>query len=228
MTLLTIAACIAFVQLGSWQWHKGQRRQEEYTRFARGEGQVIELGGRPLSGVPRFQRVRLSGRWDSAHQFLLDNRTHDGQAGYEVLTPLQRADGTVLVDRGWVPFTGRRTQLPDISLRTAGAVTLTGRTDELPAPGLESGRAPPSPDGGWPKLTSYPSMPQLAQALQQPLEPRILLLDADQPEGYVRAWQPPGMSPLRHWSYAIQWWAFAALAVALWVIMSFKREAENG
>jgi cytochrome oxidase assembly protein ShyY1 len=38
----------------------------------------------------------------------------------------------------------------------------------------------------------------------------------------VREWQPPGLPAIRHWSYAVQWWAFAVLAVMLWVILGFR------
>jgi surfeit locus 1 family protein len=228
MTLLTVLACVAFVNLGLWQWHKGQLRQAEWDRFARGADSVRELGGGGLADVARFQRVSLTGRYDAAHQFLLDNRTYKGRAGYEVLTPLARPDGRVaLVDRGWVPFSGVRSQLPQVALASEGPVTLTGRSDELPAAGLESGRAAPAEQGGWPKVTSYPAMAQLGKALGTPLEARILLLDPDQPQGYARDWQPPGMQPLRHLSYAIQWWAFTALAIILWVIMSLKRQVKD-
>jgi cytochrome oxidase assembly protein ShyY1 len=39
----------------------------------------------------------------------------------------------------------------------------------------------------------------------------------------VRDWQPPGMSPLRHLSYAIQWWCFAALALVIFAVLSVRR-----
>ncbi len=185
--------------------------------------QTLDLLG--LDEVPRFQRVSLIGRFDADHQFLLDNRTYDGRAGYEVLTPLNRPDGRILlVDRGWVPFTGLRERLPGVAIESHGLVTVTGRTDNLPSAGLESGRAAPALEkGGWPKVTSYPTMSELSAALRQPLEPRIVLLDAKEPDGYVRDWHPPGMQPLRHWSYAIQWWGFAALVLVFWAILSRRR-----
>ena len=38
-----------------------------------------------------------------ARQILIDNKVHDGRAGYHVVTPLVLADGrVVLVDRGWI------------------------------------------------------------------------------------------------------------------------------
>ncbi|HVY82026.1 MAG TPA: SURF1 family protein [Steroidobacteraceae bacterium] len=228
LTLLTVAACVAFVALGRWQWNKGELREAQAEEFRRGSEQPLELGARALSEVERFQRVRVSGHYDPAHQFLLDNRTYDGRAGYEVLTPLDRRDGaTILVDRGWIPFTGYRDRLPQVAFTPAPLDVVVGRVDELPSEGLESGRAPPDARAPWPKVTTYPHAAELSAALGRPTETRLLLLDPRLPNGYVREWQPPGLRAIRHWSYAVQWWAFAVLAVALWVILGFKKRRDG-
>lgn len=219
--LLALAACLGCVRLGLWQWHKGMQREAQWQRFAQGAAQVIALASAAPASLPLYQRVRLEGTLDGEHQFLLDNRSYRGRPGYEVLTPLTRADGSVLlVDRGWVPFSGSRAQLPDVRLAAGPALQLSGRLDVLPSAGLALGHA--APGGAWPKVTAFPSMDELAAALGRPLEPRILLLDPEAPGGYVRDWRPPGMSPLRHYSYAIQWWSFAALTVLAWGVMTWR------
>ena len=224
MTALALALCLAFIGLGRWQWERGKMRQAQNQEFARGAERIVPLGSRDLNVVPRFQRVSAAGQFDSRHQFLLDNRTHDGQAGYEVLTPFELANGrSVLVDRGWLPFTGYRERLPNVAFEADAQSRIVGRIDELPSAGLPQGRAMPNQDASWPKVTTYPSMVQLSAALGRPLEPRILLLDPTAPNGYVRAWQAPGLSPMRHWSYAIQWWAFAAVTLVLWLVLSLRR-----
>jgi len=224
LTLGAILLCALFIRLGFWQWDRGNHRQAEWDAFARGANKAMPLDSRGIAEMPQFQRVILKGKFDSAHQFLLENRTHEGRPGYEVLTPLERPDGRiVLVDRGWVAFTGSRQKLPDVTLQSQGAVTLTGRSDDLPSAGLPSGRAAPSADGGWPKVTSYPTMNELSTAFGHPLEPRILLLDPQDPNGYVRDWHPAGMQPVRHWSYAIQWWAFAIVVIIFWAVVSRKK-----
>jgi surfeit locus 1 family protein len=228
LTLLMLVVCAAFVRLGWWQWHRWRASDAAWTSFARGADAVEPLGSRTLEEVARFQRVSVGGRFDSAHQFLLDNRSYRGQPGYEVLTPLKRADGRVLlVDRGWVPFTGSRARLPDVSLADTPQVTVSGRAADLPAPGLALGRAPPAAEGPWPRVTSFPDADELARALGSPLAPRILLLDPGAPFGFVREWQPPGMSPLRHLSYAIQWWCLAALAIVLWSVLTVRRARQR-
>jgi surfeit locus 1 family protein len=223
-TLLTLLLCAAFLKLGLWQWHRGEGRQAEWDKFAAGAGQVVPLGARGIDSVPRFQRIDVAGRFDADHQFLLDNRSYQGHAGFEVLTPLQRPDGrTLIVDRGWVPFSGIREHLPAVAFQPHEAVTVVGRVADLPSAGLASGRAPPADGNSWPKVTAFPSMAQLSAALGKPVEAHLVLLDPKQDDGYVRDWQPPGMDPMRHWSYAVQWWSFAVVLLVIWVVMSTRR-----
>jgi surfeit locus 1 family protein len=227
-TILTVALCIAFFFLGRWQWRRGELRQAEYDRFAAGTEHVVPLGSRGVDQVPRFQRISLAGHLDPDHQFLLDNRSYQGRAGYEVLTPLERPNGRiVLIDRGWVPFSGLRERLPGVALKPRDSVTVVGRVDNLPTPGLASGRAPPDTGAKWPKVTAFPSMAQLSAALGVPLEPQIVLLDPHQDDGYVRDWHPPGMAPIRHWSYAVQWWSFGVVLLVLWVGLSIRKVAQD-
>jgi surfeit locus 1 family protein len=224
MTLLTLALCLAFIRLGDWQWDRGVRRQAEWDAFARGADAPVTLGAQRLGSLARFKRISVAGSWDVGRQFLIDNRSHGGLPGYEVLTPLQLSDGRVLlVDRGWVPFTGSRAQLPVITLSRTAPVSLTGRLDNVPVGGLALGHAAPTTDSTWPKVTSFPTLPELSAALGEKVEPWLLLLEPASPDGYLRDWQPPGLSPLRHWSYAIQWWGFAVTLVIIWGIMSARR-----
>jgi surfeit locus 1 family protein len=229
MTALTVLLLGLFVSLGRWQWTRGDFKQGLQDQFERGGELAVPLGSQPSSALARFSRVSVTGRWEAARQFLLDNRTRDGRAGYEVLTPLQLDDGRwLIVNRGWVPFSGYRERLPDIALSPREsndqAVTLRGRLDDLPSAGLASGRAAPDPSGRWPRVTTYPTIPELADSLAiETLEPRVMLLDADQPEGYLRDWQPPGMSPQTHWSYAIQWWSFGVLLIVLYVVLNLRK-----
>lgn len=224
LTALLLVLIVSFVSLGRWQWHRGDLRQAQWQEFARGADHIQPLGSRSLEAMPRFQRISTRGRFDSQHQFLLDNRLHEGRAGYEVLTPLLLPDGrAVLVDRGWIAFSGYRDRLPDVAVDGSAEREVIGRVDELPTAGLAQGRAAPSDAAAWPKLTSYPDATQLRVALKRAIEPRVVLLDPRAADGYVRDWRPPGLAPLRHWSYAIQWWTFAAAALVLWWVLSRRR-----
>ena len=223
MTLLTLVLLTAFVGLGRWQWHRGEAKQAVWSEYTR-DGGAEELGRRTFDDLERFTRIEVTGHFEPWHQFLLDNMSHAGQAGYEVLTPFVLVDGRrILVNRGWVPFSGYRDRLPDVALRDPGEVTITARIDELPSGGLASGHAAPEAGKSWPKLTSFPTQADLDTALGVKLQHRILLLDATGPHGFVREWQPPGLPPDRHFSYAIQWWGFAVVLLVLYFGLNFRK-----
>lgn len=224
--LLVMAGAALFYSLGLWQWHRAGEKRALQQAFNQGATGVQWLGQNSSATLPRYARVRVSGRYDTQHQFLLDNVIRNGRAGYEVLTPLRLADQrTLLVNRGWLPLVGgARSVLPDIALQ-ASDVTIEGLLDELPVSGLREGRAAPSTDANWPKLTSFPTAAELGTALGTPLEPRQLLLSANAADGYRRDWQPAsiGFGPERHIAYAVQWWSLGVLAVVLFFALNLKR-----
>lgn len=236
-TILTLLLFVAFIGLGRWQWSRAESKQAMVKQFTAGDAAAQTLGSTATDRLERYARVEVSGHWDAARSFLLDNRTRDGRAGYEVLTPLQLADGrALLVNRGWIPFDGYRDRLPQVGAELSGAVAvaLRGRLDELPVAGLAGGRAAPGLSGPWPRVTSFPTSQELAAALAAEstgsavrLEPRILLLDAGEPGGFRRDWRPFVKGPEQNWSYAIQWWSFAVLLLVLYVALNLKKRNDG-
>lgn len=224
MTVLTVCLVALFVRLGFWQWHRAQLKSAQLAQYSLGGQTVADLGSRRTDELQRFAVINVAGRYDGEHQFLLDNISHNGRPGYEVLTPLQLSDGrSLIVNRGWVPLLGNRSQLPDVRLESGAALTVAGRLDNLPVVGISLGHIAPALDSHWPKLTSFPTMSDLATTLGHPLESRQLLLNPDQPSGFVREWQLAGFGPARYLSYAVQWWAFATLALILYGCLNWRR-----
>jgi cytochrome oxidase assembly protein ShyY1 len=221
--LASLALFAGFLALGRWQWQRGDERSAQFASFVEADAVPVAASAQTIGSLPRYTRVRVEGTYDPSRQFLLDNRTRDGRAGYEVLTPFALEDGALLlVNRGWIAFSGYRDRPPDVTFEAGGLDAVTGRLDELPTPGLSSGRAPPS--GTWPKITTFPTMAELAAALgTDRLASRMLLLDDHAPAGYAREWRPGGLPPSRHYGYAIQWWSFAALLVVLHLVLTLRR-----
>ena len=225
-TALTLAVAALFVRLGFWQLHRADEKQSLIVQFESGQQTTATLSPRNGDSLPRYQQVELHGHYDSQHQVLLDNMpSEQGQPGYRVLTPLELEEGGwLLVDRGWVPLGATRSDLPHIAVAD-DARTLVGKLDDLPEPGVRLGdNGAPDPAAGWPRVLSFPRHAELARALDRPLQHRIVLLDAKQPDGYERVWQAHfGLGPERHIAYAVQWFAMAAAVVAIYLTLSFKR-----
>ena len=216
--VVTAGAVLLFVLLGNWQLGRAAEKRALDREFS-AAGPALPLPPDEVA-VPRYQPVTANGIYDSAHQFLLDNMSEEGRAGVHVLTPFLLSDGSaILVDRGWAPFGTTRDALPDVAVPETPR-KVAGRLDELPRPGIELA----APSGtGWPRLVSYPRMPELAAALGRELRPQRILLDPREPDGFVRNLRLPGITAERHLGYAIQWFAFAATAVAIWFALGLRR-----
>lgn len=224
--LLVLLAVPVFVSLGFWQWQRGEYRSRQWADFQRADVAAIDTSAASLERLPRFTRVQVRGEFDAARQVLLDNISREGAPGYEVLTLLRLADGSqLMVNRGWLPFSGYRDRLPDVSLAATGPQRLSGRLSTLPVAGIAAGRAPPAAEGPWPRVTSFPGHAELQHLWGVPLRTPVLLLDAGSGPGYLRDWKPPGVAPDRNYSYAIQWWSFALLAVCMFIGLNLKRRA---
>ena len=222
-----LVALVAFARLGVWQLHRAAEKQALLTQFESGQTTTVALSSGDADRLPRYQRVELHGRYDGGHQVLLDNMpSAQGQAGYRVLTPVAlEQGGWLLVDRGWLPLGATRSELPDTTIDDK-VRTIVGRLDELPEPGVRPGDNPTAdPAASWPRVLSFPRHEELSRALNRPLQRRIVLLDAAQPDGYERVWQAHfGFGPERHIAYAAQWFALAVAAVVIYLMMSLQRE----
>jgi surfeit locus 1 family protein len=223
-SLVTLVLLILLVNLGRWQLHRADEKRALFTAFAAGSDttQAIAADTAPL---PRYQHARATGRYDSAHQFLLDSMiAHDGRVGYFVITPFQLLDGAwLLVNRGWVPPAADRDEHPDVAVDQNLRV-LRGRADLLPRPGIRMGTLsalqPP-----FPIVANYPTFAQIVAVLGHDTWSRaapLVLLDAREPQGYLRAWQAPGFAPQRHIAYAVQWFGLAAALAVIYVVTNLK------
>jgi surfeit locus 1 family protein len=224
--LCTVVALAAFVSLGNWQLGRAREKQALTASFMAGSASTVDAAGRGFETLDRYQHVRLRGRYDGARQVLLDNMpSAAGQPGYRVLTPLLRADGRgiVLVDRGWVPLGATRAELPDVTV-AAEEREVTGILDGLPVPGLRVGPAAAPGAGAWPRVLLFPTEADVESALGADVESRIVLLDPGAADGFERKWRPAlGFGPERHLGYAIQWFAFALVTVALFISLNLRR-----
>jgi surfeit locus 1 family protein len=226
-TLLTLVLIAMLISLGRWQLRRADEKRVLFDSFAAGTDatRLIDLG---TSRLPRYQHVEAGGHYDQTRQILIDNMVNAGRAGYFVITPFALTDGGwVLVNRGWVPLGASRAVLPIIPV-TADTRRLRGRSDNLPSPGIQLGTravlAPP-----YPVVAAFPNHAELAQLLGESSWTQatdLVLLDPAEPDGYVRNWTAPGLPPMRHFGYAVQWFALALTLFVIYVVTNLHRDAE--
>jgi surfeit locus 1 family protein len=225
VSLLTLLLLVLLLGLGCWQLDRAAQKRQLLAQY---QGQHRETALQvpadlTASAALEYRAAQVQGRYDTAHQFLLDNRTRQGMAGYEVLTPLRMPGGTaaILVNRGWVPLGSSRTQLPELDLPDA-AVRIEGLLKRPARPftlGEGEDREP-----GWPKVLQQVRLDLQAEQLGYPLLPMLLLLGPEQAHGYVREWRPlPGFGPERNVGYAVQWFALAAALVLIYFFVNSRR-----
>ena len=172
--------------------------------------------------VRPYQRLKATGTLDSDRQFLLDNIIINSRIGYYVLTPLDPGDDAplLMINRGWVEKSGSDFNESVIELGV-GELTVNGRAGSLPKAGYKMGDAIPS-GSPWPKRAVYPVLDDLAAELGRDVQAFVLLMDPQDPFGFLRQWVPEEMGPGRHFAYALQWFAMAAVLAAL-LVWNFRR-----
>lgn len=223
--LAALAATALFTGLGLWQVDRARQKGEWVAAIERGDQvPAVALPADPARfGALAWQRVRVTGRLRGDRQFLLDNRIHDGRVGFDVLVPLVRGNGDViLVDRGWVAATSAREPARPIGLRRPGEVEVRGRLWR-PGAGLAVGPALAAGNGGWPRITTRIDYEALGAALGVPLLPAVIRADPSLDWSFQPRALRPRFGPMRHVGYAVQWFALALTVLAVCAWFWFRR-----
>ncbi len=213
-----------FAALGVWQVERAQQKQALEQRLARDSADpLLQLPtGQSALRAADLARVRLEGRLLSERQFLLDNRILRGQPGFDVLTPLELADGrTVLVDRGWVPMGPQRQPQQPIALAGDARVEVRGRL-WLPEPGIGLGSVQ-ARRADWPRVITRVEYGALETALERDLVPAVIRADGAGEWLLRPRTLEPTFGPARHYGYAFQWFALATTVVLITVLLLFRR-----
>ncbi|MBP2310888.1 surfeit locus 1 family protein [Azospirillum soli] len=223
-TLITVPAVLIMLALGTWQVQRMAWKAELIQRVE----QRVTAPPVPLPATVsdpegfEFRPVTVTGRYLHDKEMRLMARPRQGQVGYEVLTPLQRADGggVVLVNRGFVPM-DRRDPATRPESRTGGEVTVTGLV-RLPHPaGWFQPENRPGADA-WMRVD--PPAMAAAQGLSG-VAPLVVeaLPDAGRSGGVLNGIAPQVELPNNHLQYAITWYSLAVTLIVIFVLSQRRR-----
>lgn len=229
MTLFTLAFSPLLFWLGHWQLDRQQEKIALQNEFDL-RSQEVPVSVDELNWESRdlaYHRVSATGRYDNEHNFLLDNRTYQGHAGYEVLTPFETSEGShILINRGWVAQGATRESLPAVQAIT-DIVSINGVIYvPLEEPFLLS-NLEEEQRTTWPVVIQSINMDVIADKLETPILPYSIRLQPGSAGLEQPNWQAVNMSPEKHQAYAVQWFAMLAALIALYLYFGFRHPLDT-
>jgi surfeit locus 1 family protein len=202
------------IRLGIWQLHRrSERLASNAATLAQRNAPELDVAARGAAPLAD-RRVRVSGVYDRTHELVLRTQALRELPGVILVTPLripEAGDTAVLVERGFVPS-------PD-------AVTLPPAAAQLDEPGTQrvhgvaialttaADKGAPLVHAGattWKRL----DLAALRRLLPYPILDVVIRQTPDSSLPQMpRRREPATLDEGPHLSYAIQWFAFATIAV---------------
>lgn len=231
--LLVVTGIVVMINLGLWQLDRLDERRDFNARVEQRAAlppapldEVLAVAGatgttpgdeRP-DGLDEIEwrRVEVTGTYLPDEQLLVVNRSQNGRAGDNVVTPMQLADGRILlVTRGFVPI---GFGVPPPPGGAGQPVTVSGivRLSQERRLGQLS-----DPATGRLIEVQRLDIDRIAPQLPGPAVPVSLdVLASNPPEapGVPEPVARPDLSDGPHLSYAIQWFIFATAVGVGWVL----------
>ena len=220
---ILITATFAFlVSLGFWQLDRADEKrgiEASIKQANTGSVELIMEEGDLLN--KEYYEVRLQGKYLSDKQFIYDNQIVNQVSGYYVLTPyaLDGQSKAILINRGFIPWNGRRDKLADIVI---GQETREIKV-QISKP-IKRMELKPSEVGiQFPVLIQSIDLQDMADRAKVDFSSVIGLLDASASNGFIRKWEPYTGSIEKHIGYAVQWFLMALVLAIIGIRIAIKQ-----
>jgi surfeit locus 1 family protein len=220
---ILITATFAFlVSLGFWQLERADdKRSIEASIKQANTGSVELIKKEEGLQSKEYYEVRLQGKYLSDKQFIYDNQIVDQVSGYYVLTPyaLEGQSKAILINRGFIPWNGRRDKLADIvigqetrEIKVQISKPIKRMELKLSEVGIQ-----------FPVLIQSIDLQDMADRAKVDFSSVIGLLDASASNGFIRKWEPYTGSIEKHIGYAVQWFLMALVLAIIGIRIAIKQ-----
>ena len=221
-SILILATMAFLVSLGFWQLDRADQKRTIEAYIQKANTGVVELIINQNELLNKeYYEVRLQGSYIGDKQFIYDNQIVDQASGYYVLTPfvLTGQSNAIMINRGFIPWNGRRDQLDDI------AVDSTYREIKIqvsrPIKRIELKTSDIS--NQFPVLIQAIDFDVIEEISSTSFVDVIGLLDPSSDDGFVRKWEPYTGSIEKHIGYAIQWFLMALVLGIIGIRIGLKQ-----
>ena len=227
-TVVTLLLLYLLYSLGQWQLSRAQSKESLKLQIdSRSELKPVGLAFLPKAEEEKqFVPVKISGRFHKVKSFLLDNRIMDTHAGFNVVTPFETEQGAwVLVNRGWIPRTKYRKDLPKFDT-PSGEMVLSGfvRTPYEKVFMLQEQQYDLT---RWPVIVQSVNIKELGHVLDKTIKPYVVYLNEESAGGFNRNWPAYKLDSTKHIGYAVQWFALFSALLGIFFIVNTKRNKED-
>ena len=223
--LLVVVLVVTMINLAFWQLRRLDERRQFNTQVRANANQPIAPLGEadPAVSTPsaiEWRRVRVTGTYVPGHEFLVVNRSQNGDSGRNVVDALQLADGTLLlVNRGFVREADATPALP------TGSVEIIGRLRASERRG--TGQPADETTGVLTEIRRIDISVLAKQFATTVLPMYVEQLESAPPE--AKSLEPivaPTLDEGPHLSYTVQWFIFSGCVIAGWVL-AVRRSLAN-
>jgi surfeit locus 1 family protein len=213
---------VLLISLGFWQLDRAdEKRAIEGQIDSANSGDVKLIDSAEFLKDKEYYHVRLQGSYVGDKQFIYDNQIVDQISGYYVLTPLVlKGDSkAVLINRGFIPWNGRRDKLADIDI----GEELTEVKVQISKPVKRMELEASELTGDFPVLIQALDLDEMSTIASLDFASVVGLLSPETENGFVRQWEPYTGSIERHIGYAIQWFLMAFVLAFIGIRLAIKQ-----
>ncbi len=226
-----------FISLSVWQQQRASKKLSLFTDIAQFKTLADQTDLTLPQLLKHFQqlgqgisdaRLSVSGHFLESPLLYLDNQSHQGKSGYQILAffAVDNSDTRLLVNLGWHALLNqRRDPLPSVVINTQ-STELIGRVYVPQAGEFHLGQQMLENNG----RLQWLDLPRLANEIKLPMHPIMLRLTSSTPEissaPLNRDWparETVGITPEKHIGYAIQWALFALILIGIWIKTQWKK-----
>ena len=221
-SVLIIATIAFLISLGFWQLDRADQKRTIEASIQKANTGVVELIVNQNELLNKeYYEVRLQGSYISDKQFIYDNQIVDQASGYYVLTPfvLTGQSNAIMINRGFIPWNGRRDQLDDIAVDSAFREVKIQVSRPIKRIELKTSDI----SNQFPVLIQAIDFDVIEEISSTSFVDVIGLLDPSSDDGFVRKWEPYTGSIEKHIGYAIQWFLMALVLGIIGIRIGLKQ-----